>query len=167
MGRLVSHAGVDATAQASVPAALATAVEAVGSGGGGEFLLQHIVVSVDQPESFDLQVGDLYPPLPPALNNSVVLVRLATDGGKQCVAGTDAVASGCVTLVDLSAAKVLPTASTSLFDVSTANATCSQLPYAGGALPAGPNCLHTVEVWQVWVVETEAEKDSASAVSFG
>ena len=41
--------------------------------------------------------------------------------------------------------------------MSTANATCSQLPYAGGALPAGPNCLHTVEVWQVWVVETEAE----------
>lgn len=155
--RLVSHAGVDATAQASVPAALATAVGAVGSGGGGEFLLQHIVVSVDQPESFDLQVGDLYPPLPPTLNKSVVLVRSATDGGKQCVAGTDAIASGCVTLVDVSAAKVVPTATTPLFDVSTANATCSQPPYAGGVLPAGPNCLHTVEVWQVWVVESEAE----------
>ena len=99
--RLVSHAGVDATDQASVPAALATA--AAGSGGGGRFLLQHIVVSVDQPESFDLQAGDLYP-LPPALNRSVVFVRSATDGGERCVAGTDALASGCVTLVDVAAA---------------------------------------------------------------
>jgi hypothetical protein len=54
--RLVSHAGVDATAQSTVTHALDNATA----------LLQHMVVSVDQPESFKLQVGDLYPPMAPA-----------------------------------------------------------------------------------------------------
>ena len=97
---LVSHGGVDATEQRSVPAALAHV-------GSARHLLQHLVVSVDQPNSFQLQPIDLYP-LP--VNTSGVPVQIfwrsAADGGKPCVAGTDAVASGCVGLtrpVDLDA----------------------------------------------------------------
>jgi hypothetical protein len=48
--------------------------------------------------------------------------------------------------------------STPLFDVSTAGASCTQLPYAGStAMPAGQTCLHEVGVWQVWTVDAAAE----------
>lgn len=89
----------------------------------GEFLLQHMVVSVDQPESFKLQVADLYPPIAPAQQ---VFWRQAADGGAKCAAGSDAVASGCVG--QISAADH----NTELFDVSTAGSHCTQPPYAGG-----------------------------------
>ena len=52
--RLVSHAGVDATDQSSVPEALAAS--------DGRHLLSHLVVSVDQPDSFKLQVRLQYMP---------------------------------------------------------------------------------------------------------
>jgi hypothetical protein len=147
--RLVSHGGVDATDQNTVPAALEASA--------GRSLVQHLVVSVDQPSSFSVrktpfwshfilkltilprqardkhrkalktsgvfvqvQARDLYPPPLPAAapaaattaaeNNATsaaaaagataaVFFRSAADGGKQCVAGADAVASGCVGLV--------------------------------------------------------------------
>ena len=138
--RLVSHGGVDATDQSSVPAALAA---------GSPFLLQHLIVSVDQPASFKLRARDLYPL--PSGNSTQLFWRSATDGGRKCVAGADAVASGCVGLVPSMELD------TPLFDVTTAGTSCSQLPYAGGVLPAGPNCLHEVGVWQAWPVDATAD----------
>jgi hypothetical protein len=78
--------------------------------------------------------------------------RSATDGGRKCIAGTDAVATGCVSLSSVLDAD----ATTELFDVSTAGSPCSQPPYKGGVLPAGPNCLHEVGIWQAWSVTQNA-----------
>jgi hypothetical protein len=52
--RIVSHSGVDAAAQTTVPAALAA---------NPTHLLQHLVVSVDQAEEFTIQLNDLQVPL--------------------------------------------------------------------------------------------------------
>jgi hypothetical protein len=139
--RLVSHTGVDATEQKALPEALMESK--------GRHLLQHLVVSVDQPESFKLQALDLYPLPPPTTQ---IFWRKANDGGAACTAGSDAVASGCV-----SGHVTVKTATTELFDVTTASFRCSQPPYAGGILPAGPNCLHAVGVWQVWTAEADAK----------
>lgn len=93
--RLVSHSGVDATAQATVPAALADNT--------GKYLLQYLVVSVDQPDHFMVQMSDLYP-LPISSGGSipakVAFIRPATiEGETKCTAGKDAMASGCVSIV--------------------------------------------------------------------
>ena len=148
--RLVSHGGIDATDLSTVPSALEASA--------GRFLMQHLVVSVDQPSSFSVLARDLYP-LPVNSTGGArpnVFFRSAADGGKPCVAGTDAVASGCVGLV--SGVEL----STPLFDVSTAGTSCSQLPYTGAptqppGLPGGPNCLHEVGVWQAWAVDAAAD----------
>jgi len=156
--RLLSHAGVDATAQRTIPEALTLAPS---------FLLQHLVRSVDQPDSFRVRLSDLYP-VPAAhrtTNNPTatavalqVLWRVATDGGSKCVAGSDAVASGCIGLV------ANANASADLFDISTAGFHCAQEPYLGssdnarvGLLPAGPNCQHQHGLWQVWTVDGDAD----------
>ncbi len=140
--RLVSHAGVDATDQRSVPEALAASPG---------HLLQHLIVSVDQPSSFALTLDDLYPM--PASNSTVVFVREATDGGPSCTPGVDAVESGCVGAV------VASGPSTALFDVSTAHHQCSQPNYTAvdHVLPLGSNCLHTVGVWQLWTADSSAD----------
>ena len=161
----MSHAGVDATAQQTVPAALADA--AIGAAGGG--LLQYIVVSVDQDAPFTLLDTDLYPQPDRSSGDGDgdgdsdgdgvgvgdsdddsdprMFWRSAADGGKPCVSGSDAVASGCVT------PSATPSATgASLFDVTTAGHRCSQAPSAS----TGPNCLHAVGVWQVWPVGTNA-----------
>ena len=140
--RIVSHAGVDATEQETLPAALAKA--------DGGYLLQHLVVSVDQPDSFDLVAADLYP-APVGLGDttsagSVLFWREATDGGRSCVPGADAVVSGCVNMVEVA------NGSTELFDVSTAAHRCSQAPSMPNKLPSGANCLHSVGLWQAWSV---------------
>lgn len=41
--------------------------------------------------------------------------------------------------------------------VSTGKSSCTQSPYAGGVLPAGPNCLHSVGIWQIWPVDATAD----------
>ena len=126
--RLVSHPGVDATLRRTVPEALAAA-------GPRGYLMQQLVVSVDQHDSFALVAQDLYP-APPA--QSLVFWRPHTDGGPPCVAGADALQSGCVSA---------SAANGTLFDVTTGGSGCSQPPYPGGFLPAGPNCLHAVGLW--------------------
>ena len=161
--RIVSHGGVDATERRSLPDALVAASPA--------FLLQYLVVSVDQPDTFHIHGSDLYPPLPVAVGGSTtntaaaaaaaaaasdpnvqVFWREATDGGRPCTTGSDAIMSGCVQLAR-NISGVAP-----LFDVTTAATHCSQAPYAGGVLPAsGPNCLHSVGIWQAWAVDTSAE----------
>ena len=126
--RLVSHSGVDSTLHATVPWSLASSPS--------PYLLQHLVVSVDQSDHFALQLSDLYP-LPDASKQAQVFYREASiEGASECVAGADAVASGCISVV----------ASTSgqLFDVTTRQHVCS----------AGPDqCMHSFGVWQVWVVD--------------
>ena len=67
-----------------------------------------------------LQASDLYP-LPAA--KTQLLYRRATDGGRACTAGSDAVASGCIGVAEIES----PTSE--LFDVSTAGFQCSQTPY--------------------------------------
>lgn len=139
--RLVSHAGVDATAQATVPASL----------NGSHHALQHLVRSVDLDEPFMLRASDLYPePNAP----SVVLWRSAADGGPSCVAGADAVSSGCISMAAVASLEE------ELFDVSSAGFGCTQPRYAGHAgspIPAGPTCMHTHGLWQVWVVDPAAD----------
>lgn len=148
--RIVSHGGVDATERRSLPDALVASPA---------FLLQYLVVSVDQPDTFHIHGSDLYPSLLVAVGGSMtntaatiqVFWREATDGGRPCIAGSDAIVSGCVQLAgNISAEQPL-------FDVTTAATHCSQLPYRGGILPAGPNCLHSVGVWQAWAVDASAE----------
>ena len=121
--------GVDATEQQTVPAALA-------SQGASRYLLQHLVVSVDQPDSFTLQAADLYPLPVPAPTSQLAATataappqlfwRSAQDGGRACVKGSDALASGCVSRVGN------VSSTSSLFDATTAQSKCSQTPYAGG-----------------------------------
>eukprot|EP00038_Savillea_parva_P030019 m.74990 g.74990 ORF g.74990 m.74990 type:complete len:1118 (+) comp8955_c0_seq1:34-3387(+) len=123
--RLVSHTGTDATMHRTVPAALAFL--------GDNVLLQWLVVSVDVKCSFEVRIGDLYPP--PGENNAV-LYR-SYHGSAACIDGADAIQSGCLVRVDDNT----PTAP--LFDVST------QSPSAAPC--EAPNeCLHEVALWQVW-----------------
>ena len=130
--RLVSHSGVDSTLYATVPWSL--------SSSPSPYLLQHLVVSVDQSDHFALKPSDLYP-LPDASKLSQVLYREASiEGASECVEGADAVASGCVSAIS--------GASEELFDVRTSQHVCS----------AGQDqCLHSFGVWQVWVVEESDE----------
>lgn len=140
--KLVSHAGVDAADQATVYSALASV------GGTGTSLIQHLVVSVDQPDDFMLQVSDLYP-LPAGARDpaasKLIMHRPAAVGSSdstKCTPGTDAVATGCVTLTPTVAGK--PPLHTPLFDVSTKRYSCSQ---------GAGNCYHAVGLWQVWVAD--------------
>lgn len=127
--RLVSHTSVDDMRYRTV----ASLYE-----GEGLPLHQHLVVSVDQNDSFWLRRGDFYPSL---ANASTVLWRRATDGGSPCVNGTDAVETGCVTVAN---------ATSGLMDVSTQHATCSQGGIFGRMRSEG--CMHAVEVWQLFPV---------------
>ncbi len=143
--KMVSHAGTTATDYVNIEAALAAA--------DGDFVLQHIVVSVDQPDSFALRPKDLYPQVTRATGFQF-FVRDATDGGASCVAGTDAVSSGCVDHVVWADATAV---GGGVVDVTTTNFRCSQPPYAGPpagtpGYPAGPNCLHAFAIFQIWPV---------------
>ena len=66
---------------------------------GGRYLLQHLVVSVDQPQPFELIASDLYPRT--RKGQALVFWRQAQDGGGEagaCAAGSDALGGGCVHL---------------------------------------------------------------------
>lgn len=130
--RIVSHGGPDDTVRQTAPAAV---------GNRTDILVQHLVVSVDQPTSFTLQMDDLYPTVGAAAH---ILWRDASDGGRPCTNGSDAIKSGCV--VNVSAAG-------ELFDVSTTGAGCTQLPLQS----TGPSCQHSVRIWQAWVHGVTAE----------
>ena len=202
--KLVSHAGVDATAHVTVEAAMAAQPRK---------LVQHLVRSVDQNDAagFHVQLGDLYPapegmpsaalfadtatthPTSPAATTTststatttngiaadaaadsksdlYVLWRLANDGGDStatCLNDTDAVASGCVqlrvaTMTDGEGAAAAA-AATPLMDVTTSKIPCTQPPYAGGPppakVPAGPTCLHTHGLWQIWTARAGVTDD--------
>ena len=125
---LVSHGGVDATRVTTVTSSLSSP-------------LQHIVVSVDQNASFVLRRTDLYPAI---AQGATVLWRRASDGGAPCVAGADAVASGCIAVATGGAND----GSGELFDVTTAGAVCSQGGVFGRDRSNG--CMHGVEVWQIF-----------------
>ena len=140
---LVSHSGVDATRIATVTASLAAAAAAAAATAPPVVLLQHLVVSVDQNASFVLQRADLYPAIAP---DATVLWRSAQDGGAPCVAGSDAVASGCLAVGD--------TSTGALFDVSTQRSPCSQGGTFGRARSGA--CMHSVDVWQVFVAPPNA-----------
>lgn len=161
--KLVSHASVDAADQATVPDAMASLGSGSGSGvsnpnpnqnPSGNYLLQHLVVSVDQADNFAVKLSDLYP-LPvgsrdPAASK-LIFYRSATLGSsdtenKKCVTGADAVTSGCVSMV-ASAPGQAPF-NTTLFDVSTKSYACSQ---------GDGNCFHTVGLWQVWVADADGQ----------
>eukprot|EP00040_Diaphanoeca_grandis_P008597 m.45775 g.45775 ORF g.45775 m.45775 type:complete len:1168 (-) comp20058_c0_seq1:7-3510(-) len=139
--KIVSHRAVDDTEQASVPNAQAA---------NPMFLMQHLVVSVDQPSEFTLELSDLYPVAPDMFSptsSKVVFHRSATlEGGTTCASGTDAVSSGCISLSTHTSGT--PPFNMELFDLSTKSSACS----AGAE-----NCLHSVGLWQVWVADASED----------
>ena len=124
--RLVCHTGVDATRVTTVPAAL---------NGLAAYLMQWIVMSVDVASSFPVLVQDLYPS-PLQLTPAPALLYVRSWHQAQCINGSDAIASGCVSQVNLTSLG----SSTALFDARTdlANATSCE------------HCDHRFTLWQMY-----------------